>query len=200
MVCALRITSAVSTWIKRIKPLFSKWGTASCRGRSLRGDTIKSASRARIPDSKPVIEKRKMRQRRKCLNGNRTLLNKGAAGTGDSAEGIDAGFTTRVTGSRHLIYRCYRAECRLGLPKELVKAACAEGERFDCAPWGAQGQRAGQGGIQARSGPFPGGQRERAMEASLFQGYKSRLPVIECTLETAGLILGPTSRADTAWG
>lgn len=79
--------------------------------------------------------------------------------------------------------------------RELVKAARAEGERFDCAPWMHRASVMRRAEFKTEMERFLTEKDSEPSELLYFRIYKSQLAVIEQALETAGLMLGTDKSA-----
>jgi hypothetical protein len=74
--------------------------------------------------------------------------------------------------------------------RELVKVARAERQRFDCAPWVHKASGMPREEFKREVERHLTGRETEPHEILYFKAYKSQLPVIEETLETAALMLG----------
>jgi hypothetical protein len=78
--------------------------------------------------------------------------------------------------------------------RELAKVARRERQGFDCAPWVHKAKELPREEFKREVERHLTGKETEPWEMLYFKVYKSQLPVIEQALQTAGLMLGNTSR------
>jgi hypothetical protein len=82
---------------------------------------------------------------------------------------------------------------------ELAKVARAEGQHFDCATWLHKAREMPKEEFKREVERELTGRETEPHEIIYFKLYKTQIPVVEQALETAALMLGTESPADTAW-